>query len=170
MEDSQNTLAWWWAHKATLASSILFLAAVLTIAFPVFAQRRLPKLDLAELTCLAPQLRWLRWGSPLVSWGSGLLVAAGVFYLLHLDKTSARLGDDQGVFLLAVILCIPSLSAGIVASGTGVYREIVGRGERAGKYYCVAGTRLRWVPWAHIVAALAVAALSLTGFFLTAPR
>jgi hypothetical protein len=170
MEESNNPFAWWWAHKASLASSILFLASLLTIAFPLFAQRRLPKLSLAQVIHQYPYLRWLRWGSPLVSWGSGLLVAVGILYLLYLDKEPRRLGDDQGVFFLAVIFCIPSLSAGALALGTGIYREIVGRGERAGQYYCVAETGLGWVPWAQVISGLVVGGLSLAGFFLVAAR
>ena len=156
MEESNNPFAWWWGHKASLVSSVLFLGSLLTIAFPLFAQRRLPKFSLAQVTRQYPHLHWLRWGSPLVSWGSGLLVAVGILYLFYLDKEPRRLGDDQGVFLLAVILCIPSLSAGVLALGTGIYREIVGRGQRAGQYYCVAETGLSWVPWAQSIAALTV--------------
>ena len=160
MESFEQPFEWWWAHKATLASFIFVLASLLTIAFPLFAQRRLPKLSLVQVTRQYPHLRWLRWGSPLVSWGSGLLMAVGIFYLFYLDKEPRRLGDDQGVFLLAVIFCIPSLNAGVLALGTGIYREIVGRGERAGQYYCVAQTGLSWVPWAQSIAALAIGGLN----------
>ena len=153
-----------------LTENRIFLAALLTNAFPLFAQRRLPKLSLVQVTRQYPHLRWLRWGSPLVSWGSNFLIALGVFYLLYFHKESRKLGDDQGVFFLAGILCIPSLSAGVLALATGIYREIVGRGERAGQYYCVAQTGLSWVPWAQSIAALAVCGLSLAGFFFAAPR
>jgi hypothetical protein len=171
MEESQDPLEWWWAHKSMLASFILFLASLLTMAFPLFAQRRLPKLSLTEVIRLHPNLRWLRRGGPWVYWGSCLLAALGIFFLHLFDnKEIRRLSDEQGLFLGAVILCIPSLSAGILALRTGIYGEIVGRGESAGKYYCVAGTGFSWVPWAHSLAALTVAALSLTGFFTTAPH
>lgn len=168
MESSeQSLLEWWWAHKAELGGFVLFVASLLTVAFPLFAQRRLPKLSLREVTRLYPHLRWLKWGGPLLSWGSWLLVLA---LLLYDNEHSRRLGDEQGLFLLAVIICIPSLGAGMLAMVTGIYREIVGRGEPAGKYYCVAGTGLSWVPWAQILAALTVVGLGLAGFFVTATR
>jgi hypothetical protein len=171
MEESQNPFEWWWAHRSVLASFVLLLASLLTNAFPLFAQRRLPKLSLTEVIRRHPKLRWLRRGGSLASWGSYVLVALGFFFLQLFDnRETRRLSDERGLFLGAVILCIPSLSAGILALRTGIYREIVGRGEPAGKYYCVAGTGLSWVPLAHFIAALTVAALSLTGFFTTAPR
>ncbi len=158
---------WWWEHKAALGSFMLVLASLLTIAFPLFAQRRLPKLSLAEVTRLYPHLRWLRWGGPLASWGSWLLV---VPLFLYLHNQARRVSDEQGLFLLAVIFCIPSLSAGVLAIATGIYREVVGRGEPAGKYYSVAETGLSWVPWAQSLAAITVVGLSLAGFFATASR
>jgi hypothetical protein len=158
---------WWWEHKAVLGSFILVLASLLTMAFPLFAQRRLPKVSLAEIIRLYPHLRWLRWGGPLMSWGSWLLLLP---LFLYLHNHSRRLSDEQGLFLLAVMFCIPSLSAAVLAMVTGIYREIVGRGEPAGKYYCVAETELSWVPWAQSLAALTVVGLSLGGFFAMATR
>jgi len=97
-------------------------------------------------------------------------MAVGICYLLYLDKEPRQPGDDQGGFLLAVILCIASQSAGGLALGTGMYCEIVGRGERAGQYYCVAETGLRWVAWAQSIAAPTDGGLSLAGFFLGPAR
>jgi hypothetical protein len=165
MEFITQSLKWWWVNKPALASFILLLASVLTMAFPVFAQRRQPKLSLAQVTQRYPRLRWLRWGSPLVSGGSWLVMALSIVYL-RIERPP--LGDEQGLFLLAVLFCIPSLSAGVMALCTGIYREIVVRGEPAGNYYCVGGTRLSWVPWAQSVAALTVGGLSLAGFFAMA--
>jgi hypothetical protein len=162
-----ETFEWWWTHKAELGSFLLVLASLLTLAFPLFAQRRLPKVSLTEVTRLYPHLRWLRWGGPLLSWGSWLLMLP---IFLYLQQHSRVLSDEQGLFLLAVMLCLPSLSAGVLALLTGIYREIVGRGEPAGKYYCVAGTGLSWVPWAQSLAALTVVGVGLAGFFATASR
>ena len=112
MEAFKQTLEWWRTHKAALASVVLVLVSLLTIAFPVFAQRRLSKLSLGELTRQCPHLRWPGGGS---AWCLGEARSAWCRALFYRYKQSPRLSDDQGAFLLAVILCIPSLSAGLLA-------------------------------------------------------
>ena len=78
-----------------------------------------------------------------------------------------RMEEERGVFLLAAIFAILSLGRGILALSTGVYREIVGRGAYGGSYYRVAQTGMSWVPWAQIIAALSIAAGSLTDLLAT---
>ena len=156
-----ETFEWWWTHKATLASILLFVCSLLTFHLPVVAQRRLPMLTLRELTGLCPNLRWLRWGR--FVWPVGTLLLMGLGFLCL--RRMPRMEEERGIFLLAAIFCIPSLSVGVLALYTGVYREIVGRGEYRGGYYQVSQTEMSWVPWAQIIAALTIAGLSLAGCF-----
>jgi hypothetical protein len=161
-----ETFEWWWTHKATLASILLFLSSLLTMYLPVVAQRRLPMLTLRELTALCPNLRWLRWGRFVCPLGTLLLMGLGLLCLRRMP----RMEEERGIFVLAAIFCIPSLSTGILALCTGVYREIVGRGEYRGGYYLVAQTGMSWVPWAQIIAGLTIAGLSLAALAASDPR
>jgi len=157
---------WWWTHKAALASFILFLCSLLNIYVPVaVAERGLPKLTLAGLTREFPRLRWLKWGSSLWVLGS-ILFAVALYPLYYLMDQPRRLGDDQGVFLIAAVFCVLPLFHGVLALVTGVYRGM-GRNGLLDEYYCVARTRLAWVPWAHVLVTLIIAGASLAGFFAT---
>ncbi len=82
IEESDGFLDWWWAHKALVASLILFPSSFGNIYFFHFiAQRRLSKVSLSKVARQDRHLRWLKRGSSVWFWGTSLLVVVGLLYL-----------------------------------------------------------------------------------------
>ena len=139
------------------------LCSLISYFLPVIAQRRLPQLTLVQLIAQYPHLRWLKWGGFVCFLGTALLMGLGFLCLRRMP----RMEEERGVFLLAAVFCIPSLSTGVFAACTGVYHAIERRGWPCARYYRIAQTGFSWVPWAQIIAALSIAAGSLTGLLAT---
>jgi hypothetical protein len=167
METLKQTFEWWGTNKAVLANCLLFFSAIITWYFPLLAQRRLPALTRDELTAQCPNLRWLRWGS--FVWLVGTLLVTVPIWVYVMKRLHRLPDDNQSGFLVAAVLCLPPLSAGVFALWTGVYRGL-GRRGFTDKYYRVAGSQLSWIPLSQIIAALTIAAVSLAGFFTMAPH
>ncbi len=87
-------------------------------------------------------------------WSLGTSLVAAVVLFLCLKKADRPGNDDADGFLVSAALCIPALSAGVFALWTGVYPELERRGL-TNKFYRVAGSRMRWVPWTQVIAAQA---------------
>jgi hypothetical protein len=139
---------------------------LLVYYLPAVAQRRLPKMSAVGMAAQCPRRRWLKWGDWICNLGTVLLMGLGFLGFHKLP----RMEEERGGFLLAAIFTILSLSRGILALSTGVYREIVGRGAYGGSYYRVAQTGMSWVPWAQIIAALIIAGVSLVALVASGSR